>query len=260
MSITVTGFILVLTLFVLMLLFIAMGHRLGKILKVTTALDITEGAVFTLMALLVAFSFSSANQRYDQRRIMIVNEANAISTAYLRLNFLLPQDQLILRQDFLSYVNNRLAIYNALPDMNKSKLALDQSKVIQAKLWADLTSASLNKAIPLYAPMFLVPAVNTMFDIANSRTSYTYLHLHAIVFTLLFIVVLLSAFLTGYGMVGRGTWHSVHIIAFAFITVFTLYTIIDLEYPRFGFISESHFDMYLSNIADQISNDLQTVH
>ena len=49
-----------------------------------------EGAVFALFGLLVAFSFSGAAERFDVRRQLIVEEANAIGTAYLRID-LTPQ-------------------------------------------------------------------------------------------------------------------------------------------------------------------------
>src|SRR5262245_17045080 len=49
-----------------------------------------EASLFALLGLLVAFSFSGAEDRLDARRAMIVDEANAIGTAYLRMD-LLPE-------------------------------------------------------------------------------------------------------------------------------------------------------------------------
>jgi hypothetical protein len=45
-----------------------------------------EAAVFSLLGLLLAFSFSGATSRFDTRRQLIVQEANAIATAYQRLD------------------------------------------------------------------------------------------------------------------------------------------------------------------------------
>jgi hypothetical protein len=55
-----------------------------------TGLAVVEGAVFGLMGLLLAFTFSGAASRFDARRQLIVEEANAIGIAYLRLD-LLPE-------------------------------------------------------------------------------------------------------------------------------------------------------------------------
>src|SRR6188508_2344639 len=49
-----------------------------------------DGAIFGLLGLLIAFTFSGAAARFDERRQMIVEEANSIGTAYLRID-LLPE-------------------------------------------------------------------------------------------------------------------------------------------------------------------------
>jgi hypothetical protein len=58
-----------------------------------------EGAVFGLMGLLLAFTFSGAASRFEVRRQLIVQETNAIGTAYLRLDLLPPGDQPKMRED-----------------------------------------------------------------------------------------------------------------------------------------------------------------
>ncbi len=241
------GLISIIIFFILMLLCIVLGQFIAKKTKATSGLSVTEGAVLTLMGLLVAFTFSSANQRFDQRRAMITEEANAISTAYLRLDMLQPADRLLLKKDFLSYISSRLAIYQAVPDFNLVDIELKNSKVAQNKLWQDAINACKNSTI-LAAPMLILPSINIMFDIANTRTTYTYFHPHYLIFTLLILVALLSAFLTGYGITGKGAWSSVHVIAFAFVITITIYIIIDLEYPRLGIIKETKFDYQLIDL------------
>ncbi len=204
---SIMGLFLLVIFFFLMLLCIALGQLIAKKKPATSGLNVTEGAVFTLMGLLVAFTFASANQRFDQRRAMITEEANAISTAYLRLDMLQPNDRLLLKKDFLTYVAARLAIYQAVPDFNAVAIELNKSKEIQKKLWQDAINASKNTNIQV-APMLILPSINNMFDVANTRSAYTYFHPHYLIFALLILVALLSAFLTGYGMAGKGTWSS----------------------------------------------------
>ena len=62
-----------------------------------------EGAVYGLLGLLIAFSFSGAASRYEHRRELIVDEANAVGTAYLRVDVLPPELQPSLRDRFRSY-------------------------------------------------------------------------------------------------------------------------------------------------------------
>src|SRR6202012_1664566 len=70
-----------------------------------------EAAAFALMGLLIAFTFSSAATRYDARRRLVVEEANAIGTAWLRLDLLPAARQPALRDGFRSYLDSRLAYY-----------------------------------------------------------------------------------------------------------------------------------------------------
>lgn len=187
-----TGLISIIIFFILMMSCILLGQIIAKKKPVTSGLSVTEGAVLTLMGLLVAFTFSSASQRYDQRRALIIEETNAISTAYLRLDMLQPTDRLLLKKDFLSYISSRLAIYQAIPDFEAVAAELKKSKEIQARLWQDAISACKNTKV-LSTSMLILPSVNIMLDIANTRTAYTQFHPHYLIFTLLILVALLSA-------------------------------------------------------------------
>ena len=64
------------------------------------------------MGLLIAFTFSGAATRFDGRRQLIGEEANAIGTAYLRMDLLPQAAQPALREDFRNYVDARLSTKN----------------------------------------------------------------------------------------------------------------------------------------------------
>jgi hypothetical protein len=81
---------------------------------------VVEGAVFALLGLLIAFTFSGAASRFDHRRTLIVEEANAIGTAYLRLDLLPAAAQEELRESFRRYVDARLAVYRAVRIWSRS--------------------------------------------------------------------------------------------------------------------------------------------
>jgi acyl-CoA synthetase (AMP-forming)/AMP-acid ligase II len=74
---------------------------------------VVEGAVFALLGLLIAFTFSGAASRFDERRKLIVEEANAIGTAYLRIDLLPVAAQADMRDSFRRYLDTRLAAYRA---------------------------------------------------------------------------------------------------------------------------------------------------
>ena len=80
-----------------------------------------EGAVFALLGLLIAFTFSAAASRFDARRQLIIEETNDIGTAYLRLDLLPAEAQPGLREKFREYVDARLEVYRKLPDIAAAK-------------------------------------------------------------------------------------------------------------------------------------------
>src|SRR3982750_4185247 len=72
-----------------------------------------EASVFGLLGLLIAFTFAGAESRFETRRQLIVQESNAIGTAYLRLNLLPASAQSGIRAAFRSYTDARIAYFRA---------------------------------------------------------------------------------------------------------------------------------------------------
>lgn len=70
-----------------------------------------DGAVFALLGLLIAFTFSGATSRFDDRRNLIIEETNDVSTAYLRPDLLPASSQPPLRELFRQYLDARLETY-----------------------------------------------------------------------------------------------------------------------------------------------------
>src|SRR6266478_6951186 len=106
-----------------MLLLLEIGRRLGVRRRPKESegeragLGTVEGAVFALFGLMVAFTFSGAASRFNEKRMLIAEEVNCIETAYLRLHLLSQQAQPALRELFRNYPYSRLDPYRKLPDM-----------------------------------------------------------------------------------------------------------------------------------------------
>src|SRR3954470_21352105 len=105
-----------LLLFVAMLLLIEIGRSIGVRRRSNDpeddkGLGTLEGAVFALFGLMVAFTFSGAGSRFNEKRMLIAEEVNAIGTAYLRLHLLPQQTQPALQELFRRYLDSRLETY-----------------------------------------------------------------------------------------------------------------------------------------------------
>jgi hypothetical protein len=211
----------------------------------TSGTGVVDGAVFALLGLLIAFTFSGAASRFDDRRKLIVEEANAIGTAYLRLDLLPQAAQPDLRDSFRRYLDARLAAYRALPDLAKAKAELARAAGLQQEIWTKSLAAAAG-AQP--ATMLLLPALNEMFDITTTRTMAGEMHPPVIIFVLLCGLALISALLAGYGTAGTKARNWVHTTVFSVTLAGAVYVILDIEFPRLGLIRVDAFDHVLVDL------------
>jgi hypothetical protein len=206
---------------------------------------VIDGAVFALLGLIVAFSFSGAVSRFDERRHLTVEEANIIGTAYLRLDLLPPEAQPPLRDAMRQYLESRVLFYQALPDVDVAQQELVETQRLQKTIWSQGLEASRGSQP---ATMLLIPALNDMFDIVTARTMAIMLHPPGIVFGMLFGLSLIAGVLAGYNMSSARTSERLRMLAFAAVTAFTFHVIIDIEFPRAGLIRSTAFDQALLSL------------
>ncbi|HYI97562.1 MAG TPA: hypothetical protein VEX68_28750, partial [Bryobacteraceae bacterium] len=219
----------------------------------TAGLGAVDGAIFGLMGLLLAFTFSAATSRLDKRRDLIVQEANDIGTAYLRLDVLPAERQPALRDLFRRYVDSRLAVYRALPNVEAAQAKLKESQQIQGEIWTQAVAATKNvegNSIP--ATTLVLSSLNQMIDVTTTRTVAMQTHTPPIIFVLLAVMVLAAALLSGFGMAGGKVRSLLHMIAFPLLMTIIIYVIIDIEYPRIGFIRLERFDSLLVDVRESM--------
>ncbi len=238
-------------LFAGMLLFLEAGRRLGRKHRERDPAGVTpgavDGAVFALLGLLVAFTFSGAASRFDARRHLVTEEANAIGTAYLRVDLLPESAQPPLRDLFRRYLDSRLESYRKLPNIEAAMMEWESSVGLQAQIWTNAVAASRESGSP-QATMLLLPALNAMIDISTTRLMSTRIHPPSVVFVMLGTLSLLAALLAGYGMASSRSRSWIHMVAFAAVIAVTVFVILDLEYPRLGFIRVDAADQVLSDL------------
>ena len=206
-----------------------------------------EGAIFGLMGLLVAFTFSGAAARFDTRRQLIVEECNAIGTAYLRVDLLPPASQPPLRQAFRAYSEARYAYYQALPEAAAARQAEARFTGLQQEIWIGAVAASRDGAPPA-AAILLLPALNQMIDLASTRSAARQIHPSAVIFWMLGAAVIAASLLAGWGMAAGARRSWLHLGGFALLMTLAIYVILDLEYPRLGLIRVDAFDHYLLDV------------
>jgi len=205
-----------------------------------------EGAVFALFGLLIAFTFSSAAARFDHRRELILSEANAIGTAYLRVDLLPAEAQPALRVLFRQYVESRLATYRKPANVAATGAELERSAALQAAIWNAAVSAARATGNPATQTL-VVSALNDMIDIATTRLAATRTHVPNAIMAMLLGLALAASLVAGHAMGGR-RWSWFHALAFALVATATIYVVVDLEYPRLGFIRVDDADRLLREV------------
>ena len=171
-------------------------HVLGG--KGAATSGLVQGGVAALLGLLVSFSFSGAWGRFDLHRHMVVEEANAIETAYLRLDLLSPADQGRIRTLFRQYADARLARYRAGSDAVRAGAAQSRSHDLQMKIWSEAI-ADLREQNTA-ATTAVLPALNTMIDIATEQAAMDNARPPWIIFAMLAAVAWATAGLAGEAM------------------------------------------------------------
>jgi hypothetical protein len=246
------------SMFIGMLICLEIGRQLGirRLRKdaqgAMSGLSAVEGAVFALYGLLLAFTFSGAPSRFDERKHLSQEEANAIGTAYLRLDLLSPESQPAMRELFRNYLDSRLEVYRKLPDLDAARAELAKSTKLQNDIWTQAIAADRLPAASPDAGRLLLPALNAMIDITGTRLMAARTHPPVIIYALLFLLSLVCSLLAGFGMAASKRRNWLHILAFAAFAVITVYVILDLEYPRQGLIRIDAYDQVLVELRQSM--------
>jgi hypothetical protein len=125
------------------------------------------GSILGLLAFLLAFTFGLAATRFDARRQAVLEEANAIGTAYLRTRLLPEPERAEAARLLREYVGARL------PDMRQSDVsqvvtrAITRSQQLQEQLWSQAIAAAEKKPTPITG--LFVQSLNEVIDLHAKR-------------------------------------------------------------------------------------------
>jgi hypothetical protein len=198
------------------------------------------GSMLGLLALLLAFSFSMALDRYEERRHLVVQEANAIGTAYLRAQMLDEPHRSRLSGLLVEYTDNRIELASAAVDRGKPLLARNDR--LLTDIWAAV-AASRESALRHGITTALLMTYNEVIDLDTERKVARQMRVPTAVLQLLYGFLIMTALVLGYvleerrGRMGAG-------VLFLILSLY-IGIISDLSRPAAGSIIESQEPMLM---------------
>src|SRR5262249_157546 len=142
---------------------------------------------------------------------------------------------------FRRYADARIAVQKSLADADEVAAAMREATALQETIWSQAAAASRDAGDPRVATL-LLPALNDMIDLSTTAAVARDTHPPAIVYAVLALMALTSALLAGYGLAETAVRPWLPIACFATMLAVTIYVIVDLEFPRIGFIRIDAFD------------------
>jgi hypothetical protein len=196
------------------------------------------GAVLTLLSLMLGFTYMMSEDRYEARRQLVIKEANAIGTTYLRAQTL-PEPQGSKIQELLrQYAALRVEIAGARSDGPEKLQALDaRTKQLHTSIWSHANVLARENPSPVVAVFLL--SLNEMIDIHAERLAAFRNRVPASIYPVLFISSAIALFLAGFYFGTSKQRVRILPMVFAVLIASVMWLIMDLDQPVHGTITAS---------------------
>ena len=213
------------------------GFRIGKAFKrdddaLGKQLDIIRSATLALVAFLIAFAFSGAGGRFVERLDIIVEEANALGTAWLRADLLPEPQRGELKATLKEYTGDRVAILNS-NDWDEIDRLLGKVAGLQQTMWNAALAGTRGDA-PLMN--LVLPPLNDVIDLHTTHLAQANRRLPRPILVVLLSTAALSLVLVGVGNGRSGRRFPLLDAIYAAVLAIALWMTIDLDHPRQGLI------------------------
>jgi hypothetical protein len=191
-------------------------------------------SVLALLALLLSFTFSLASDRFDARRILVVQEANAIGTLFLRTQLLEEPHRSRISRTIIAYTDNRIALAQAGPGANRDMLR--ENDRLLGQLW-DESAAAFTTIRDLDFSSIFYESVNAVIEYDALRKAARLARVPSAIFIVLFLYVAAAAAMLGFFTQGKSGL--VQAGLFLCLLMLFLIIVVDIDQPTTGGIRES---------------------
>jgi len=196
---------------------------------------VAQGTLLGLVGLLLAFGLTMAVGRFEARRGLVVEEANAIGTTYLRAQFLAEPVRSTSLALLEQYADAAIELTRHVPDDEQFRVADEQMGSLERGLWAAAGEAVQDNPTGS-APRLYVESLNEMIDLRTERDGSLRNRVPTSVMILEVIgsAVALGLLALYLALLGRGVTTSLLAVA---VVILILFVSFDLDRPARGFIT-----------------------
>lgn len=247
-----------------LLMAVEAGYRIGLrryrvVGKATkkTGDDVTLASMLALLGLLLAFTYSFSLSRADMRKQAIVNEANAIGTAFLRADLAQEPGRSALRQALIDYARTRVVGKGLYGDALRTEI--ERSLEVQSRLWP-ASKQALQGELPAPIQASIVQAINEVLDMHAARIAVIRDRLPGAVLLLLVLVAATSLAVAAHNAALSGQVNRGRMTAFAIALAALMLIIVDFDRGKEGLIQISDrplLDLIRDLESEAVTKDTQ---
>ena len=194
--------------------------------------DVVLTAALTLLGLIIGFSFSMALGRYDQRKNLEEEEANAIGTEYVRADLLPAADAAKAHGLLRDYLDQRVLLYSTRDKQQILKINARTAQ-LQTELWAAVRAPAAAQPTPLVA--LVVGGMNDVLNSQGYSQAAWWNRIPIAAWILMAAIAICCTFMCGYGARNAKAEGALFLVL-PFLLSVSFFLIADIDSPRGGVI------------------------
>jgi hypothetical protein len=216
-----------------------LGFRIGRAQQPSESerdiLTTIRTSTLGLVALLLGFSFAVTSNRFNDRSRLVMDEANAIGTCYLRAGLVAEPASTQIRTALRRYIDLRIESYEKGIDPQQFAHLADGMHAALDELWAGVTHAvSVDRTRALSSA--IVPAANDVIDLSTTREWMRSYHMPAQVVLLLGLSIVICAAMIGHALGEGGRRRVILSLGINLLIIMVAFVVLDFDRPRRGLI------------------------
>jgi hypothetical protein len=188
------------------------------------------GATLTLLGLIIGFTFSMAVSRYDQRKNLEEQEANAIGTEYVRADLLPAVSAARVHTLLKSYLDQRILCYTTSNAQLLGQIDA-QTAQLQKEMWSAVVEPVSEQPTPVAA--FVAQGMNDVLNSQGYTQAAWWNRIPVLAWILLITIGIFCNVLTGYVAQNRSAFL---LWILPIVLAISLFLIADIDSPRHGVI------------------------